>query len=179
MYSAPRTSKKWKRYNILFQWRFSQNYITNSGNGTEAGQDDAVVIITDNVDNLLTQTTVSIQLSTPISTSLLGESPFNPFIISNQNRGREIHLSNQPSTTLGTSAFENGGLNSDPSGNFISSQGFPWGLSFLEDIPTPKEGVRINNAYNLFNSWATSGGNSDEDWYKDKTGHRNTNLLDD
>lgn len=155
----------------------TEGYITNNSNGTESGQDNTVVIFTDNADNLLTQTTISILLTSPTSTDLISTSNFNPFIISNQNRNREIHLPNKPSTSLGTSAIDNGGVNSDPNGNFISSQGFSWALSFLEDIPTPKETVRITDAYNLFNSWAISGGETDEDWYKDLPGHRNSSLL--
>jgi LruC domain-containing protein len=157
---------------------YSQGYISNNSNGTESGQDNAVVIITDNADNLLSQITVSIDLSSPISTSSLGESPFNPFIISDQNRAREIHLPSKPLTTLGSSSYENGGVNSDPTGNFISTQGYSWALSFLEDVPTPKESVRISNAYNYFESWATSGGINNVDWYKNTSGNRNSSLLD-
>ena len=127
---------------------------------------------------MLTQTTVSIVLTSPTNTSSINDAKFNPFIISNKNRAREIHLPNKPSTTLGSNSIDNGGMNSDPYGNFISTQGFSWGLSILEDVPTPKEGVRISDAYNLFDSWATSGGINDEDWYKDLPGHRNTALLD-
>ncbi len=157
---------------------YTQGYIVNNANGTESGQDDAVVILTDNADNLLTQTTISIEFSTPISTASLGESPFNTFIISDQNRSREIHLPNQSLTSLGSSSYENGGVNSDPTGNFISTQGYSWALSFLEDIPTPKESVRISNAYSYFESWATSGGTTNTDWYKDEPGNRNSSLLD-
>jgi len=156
---------------------YTEGYITNNDNGTEAGQDNAVIIFTDNADNLLTQTTISIVLSSPISTDLVSASNFNPFIISDQNRAREIHLANKPSTSLGSSAIDNGGINSDPSGNFISSQGFSWGLSFLEDIPTPKEAVRISDAYNFFIPWAASGGENNKDWYKDLPGLRNLSLL--
>ena len=157
---------------------YTEGYITTNSNGTEAAQSSAVVVFTDNADNLLTQTTVSIVLTSPTNTSSINDAKFNPFIISNKNRAREIHLPNKPSTTLGSNAIDNGGMNSDPYGNFISTQGFSWGLSILEDVPTPKEGVRISDAYNLFDSWATSGGINDEDWYKDLPGHRNTALLD-
>lgn len=158
---------------------YTQGYISNNANGTEAGQDNAVIIITDNVDNLINEITISITLSSPISTDVLGESPFNPFIIANQIREREIHLPNKPITSLGASSVDNGGVNSDPGGTFISTDGFSWALSFLEDIPLAKETVRINDAYNHFASWATSGGINMNNWYKDLPGYRNTNMLDD
>lgn len=156
---------------------YTQGYITNNANGTESGQDNAVIIITDNTDNLASQTLISVVFTSPVSSGNLGSTPYNPFIIVNSDRTREIHLPNKSLTSLGTTAEENGGMNSDPLGNFISAEGYPWALSFLEDIPIPKESVRITDAYNNFVNWATNGGQQSEDWYKDLPGNRNESNL--
>ena len=155
----------------------TQGYITNNSNGTEAGQNTAVIILTDNADNLLTEKTISIKLKSPTSLTSLGESPFNPFIISNETRGREIHLPNQPLTSLGASSNNFYGSNYDSDNNYLSDDGFSWGLSILEDIPTPKEAVRITEAYNYFKPWAESKGKNHKNWYKNLNGHRNKDRL--
>ena len=54
----------------------------------------------------------------------------------------------------------------------------PWGISIIHDFKVPKENVRIDNAYNFFVDWATSGGATYTDWYKDNPGFRNENLID-
>ena len=146
----------------------TESYLTFNSNGTEAGQDNAVIIFSDNADNFITETTVSVILNTPISTSTLGAAPFNPFIIANQERGREIHLSGYNKTNLGNN------------GTYITETGLPWGLSIInEDFDVPKDGISIIDAYNYFDDWATSGGSSYIDWYSDNPGYRNADKIDD
>ena len=58
------------------------------------------------------------------------------------------------------------GQNHDPNGSYISDSGYPWAISIIHDFKVPKESVRINEAYNLFSDWATSGGLVSKDWYK-------------
>ncbi|BAO75980.1 LruC domain-containing protein [Winogradskyella sp. PG-2] len=157
---------------------YSSDYITLNANGTEANQDKAVIILTDNADNFLNERTVSITLTAPVSTSELGVAPFNPFIIINQERHKEVHLPNRDRTNLGTNVSISEGINSDIDGNFISDNGMPWGISIIHDFKVPKENTRIDNAYNFFVAWATSGGATHNDWYKDNPGFRNENLLD-
>ena len=71
---------------------YTYDYISFNSNGTEADQDNAVIIFTDNADNFLIERTVSIKFTEPISTDNLGTAPFNPFIIINQERDKEVHL---------------------------------------------------------------------------------------
>lgn len=156
---------------------YTQGYIHTNSNGTESGQDNAVIIIADNVDNLRDEITVSVVLSNPVQTNNLGASPFNPFIIANSNREYEIHLPNMNKTTHGNSTPDILGTSMDPDGNYISEDGFSWAISVLEDIPVAKENVRIDEAYNYFATWATSGGNNKKNWYKELPGHRNKNKL--
>lgn len=155
----------------------SHDYINFSTNGTEANQSNAVIILTDDADYLLNETVVSIKFKEPISTIQLGSAPFNPFIIANSIREREIHLPYHTTTSLGNSNINFDGVNMDPGGNFVSSKGFPWGISIIHDFKVPKESIRINNAYNFFNEWAVSGGVNYNDWYKDNPGYRNQDKI--
>ncbi len=156
---------------------YSHNYINLNANGTEANQQNAVIIFTDDQDNFLNETTISVVFTQPISTSQLGTAPFNPFLIRNMVRSNEIHLPYGNTTDLGGNIQGFNGVNRDPDGDYISDTGFPWAISVIHDFKVPKENVRIYNAYNRFNDWATSGGNSFADWYKDNPGNRNSNLL--
>ncbi len=156
---------------------YSEGYINNNGNGTESNQSTAVVILTDNADNLISERTISIVLNDPTNTNILGAAPFDPFIIANKVRANEIHLPYHSPTSLGNNLLQIDGQNNDENGDYISNNGFPWVLSIIHDFKVPKESVRIYDAYNFFNDWATSGGTSYEDWYKDNPGNRNENLL--
>ena len=158
---------------------YTQNYINLNANGTEANQQNAVIIFTDDQDNFLNETTISVVFTQPITTEQLGAAPFNPFLIRNMERSNEIHLPYANTTDLGGNIQNFNGINRDPDGNFISDTGFPWAISVIHDFKVPKENVRIYNAYNRFNDWATSGGNNFADWYKDNPGNRNSNLLND
>ncbi|WP_339660558.1 LruC domain-containing protein [uncultured Polaribacter sp.] len=157
---------------------YTQNYINLNANGTEAGQDNTVIILTDDVDNILKETTISIKFVNPISTTELGAVPFNPFIIANKVRTKEIHLPYKSVTNLGISGIDIDGVNKDPDGNFISDKGFPWAISIIHDFKVPKEKIDITDAYNFFSAWAESGGTSFLDWYKDNPGNRNEDNID-
>jgi LruC domain-containing protein len=156
----------------------TQNFIKLNANGTEANQTNAVIILADDVDNILKETTISIKFIAPISTSLLGVAPFNPFIIANKVREKEIHLPYRNITSLGNRSVNFTGVNKDPDGNFVSSNGFPWAISIIHDFKVPIEKVDITNAYNFFSTWAESGGSQFIDWYKDNPGNRNEDKID-
>ena len=156
---------------------FTENYIVLESNGTEANQENAVIIFSDNVDNLLNETTISIKFTQPIITDVLGVAPFNPFIIINKNRDKEVHLPKAHITSLGNNIFNVDGVNRDPDGDFISEDGFPWAISIIHDFKVPKENISIIEAYNFFSDWAVSGGEVYKDWYKDNPGYRNTAKL--
>jgi LruC domain-containing protein len=154
-----------------------KNYIFLNSNGTEANQDKAVVILADDADYLLNETTISINFTEPISTSDLGVAPFNPFIIVDANREKEVHLPYKNKTTLGVYNSQTDGVNSDLDGNYISDSGYPWAISLIHDFKVPKDRIAINDAYNFFIEWAVSGGSQFKDWYKDNPGYRNTDKL--
>jgi LruC domain-containing protein len=59
---------------------------------------------------------------------------------------------------------------------FVNANGFPWVLNDLPvDLPWPKEGVSILEAYPNFDDFVKS--NSSLDWYSDKNGNRVTANL--
>ena len=157
--------------------KLSHNYITLNANGTEANQQNAVIIFTDDQENFLNETTVSIKFVRPLSTEQIGAAPFNPFLIKNSVRAHEIHLPYYNTTDLGEKIVEINGTSKDLNGNYISDNGFPWALSVIHDFKVPKEHVSIDDAYNYFRVWATSGGLEYKDWYKDNTGFRNKAML--
>jgi LruC domain-containing protein len=156
----------------------THNFINVNANGTEANQDNAVIILADAVDNILAETTIVIRFTTPVSSSELGVAPFNPFLIVNKVREKEIHLPYNSLTNLGIQSVDFNGGNKDADGNFISDNGFPWAISIIHDFKVPNEKVDITNAYNFFSAWAESGGSDFVDWYKDNPGNRNESLID-
>ncbi len=155
-------------------------------NGTEQRQEKAVIIVFDRADEHLDpsdnkEVVVSIDLKTPVTRQSLGSAPYNPFVISNGERGREVHLpgfaptdlvwlpyfgSKDDATILGT-AF-----------TYKSIDNLPWGLNMPDSFDYPKDGVEIQKIYKYFDIWANSGGKEYKDWYLNKEGYReNTHLL--
>jgi LruC domain-containing protein len=100
-------------------------------------------------------------------------------LIINKIREKEVHLAYMNRTTLASNNFNTTGVNNDEDGNFISNNGFPWAINIVHDFKVPKEKIAINKAYNFFNTWAISGGLQYKDWYKDSSGYRNTQNIQD
>ena len=155
-----------------------EGFVNVNSNGTEAGQNNAVVVLFDNVHKMINkETTVSIKFTQPISTNTLGVAPFNPFIIINAERSKEVHLPGKSTTTLGNSIIEVEGTNDDYDGDYLTDNGLPWAINIVHDFKVPNEGVSVSLAYNFFNNWASTGGASNADWYKDNPGNRNTDQI--
>lgn len=158
----------------------TQDYINENTNGTEVGQENAVIILFDNMHTREDiETTVSISFTEPISTEELGTAPFNPFMIINKIREKEVHLPYGHTTSLGSNIFEIEGVNKDSDGDYATDTGLPWAINIVHDFKVPTEKTAVDEAYNFFDAWATSGGTSYDDWYKDSDGYRNDNLIDD
>jgi LruC domain-containing protein len=198
----------------------TRNFINLNVNGTEANQEKAVIILTDDVNNIEHDTifnadkyffdfkiqTVSVKFVNPISTSNLGVAPFNPFLILNIDskyqeymtpandpryptgmvRKFEVHLPFMSATSYinnSTFSWDNNIFNGTLDGlkqhaaNYISENGYPWGIHIIGDFNAPKDKVSIINAYNFFGAWAESGGVNFQDWYTDNPGNRNSGLL--
>lgn len=158
----------------------TEDFINVASNGVEQGQNRAVIILFDDNHGMLNvPTTVSIKFTTPITTNQLGLAPFNPFLIVNGDRSKEIHLPNRFRTTLGVNDASVEGVNRDTDGNYQTETGLPWAINIVHNFKPPKENIPVNEAYNFFNEWAASGGTLFQDWYKDSAGYRNESALQD
>jgi len=109
------------------------------------------------------------QLGLP-SMMALGSAPYNPFIISNQDRGREIHLVDMEPTDIAVNAGVNAylGTGDDASAGsdyYQTANNLPWALDIPYGWEWPKEQVDIVDAYSDFAAWAMSGGMSFPAWY--------------
>lgn len=156
----------------------TEGYINVAPNGVEQGQDRAVVILFDNNETMLKiPSLVSVKFTTPITTNQLGLAPFNPFLIVDKDRSKEIHLPNRFRTSLGANDTTVEGINRDIDGNYQTDTGLPWAINIVHNFKPPKENVPVNEAYNFFNEWAASGGAAYPDWYKDSAGYRNESEL--
>lgn len=182
-------------------YNLTENYITLDGKGLEAGHTDGATIIVfddafDNIPKLGnglyintergqpisegTELTIVINFVNPIDPSLLGSAPYNPFIIIDGVRGRELHLADMEPTDLMDPNFFNSIHDASDIANnhyFRTENNLPWGINIIHEFRYPEEQKPINTAYNYFNSWAQSSGNSYTDWYKDNSGYRNTENI--
>ncbi|MGB0176176.1 MAG: LruC domain-containing protein [Owenweeksia sp.] len=176
------------------------NLISLNGNGTEANQVKAVIILFDNAFNVLanngTATVNTIIGATPsaVDTSVisltftsartmaeLGSAPFNPFIFINQDRGREVHLSGKAPTSLANSSFF-GSVDDDTNPGqgryYVTSTNLPWALNIAQHWNYPSEKEDIVQAYLKFADWAQSGGSNSADWYLlDQPSYRNSAKI--
>lgn len=117
----------------------------------------------------------------PTTLRELGMDQFNPFLIVNQQRGVEVHLpGKRPTRYADQSIF---GTKEDGSTGGVESyyrnkeNGLPWGMNVTESIPYMTNKVPITKGYTRFVEWVVSGGESYADWYLDKDGYRNTELM--
>lgn len=150
------------------------DFINQAANGTELGQDNAVIIMFDDARSMLYKdVTVSINFLQPINLNNLGTAPFNPFMIINKVREMEVHLPFMDPTSLGFNTPEVNGVNYDVDGDYTTSSGLPWAINVFGDFKVPAEKVGISDGYNNFSNWATSGGSSFNDWYLDNPGYIN------
>lgn len=142
-----------------------------SANGTESGTaaNETVIYVSGDTHAQTGQTiTVTVNLNTPAELTALGTVPFNTFLISNGERGREVHLPDHAPTSkalyLGT-----GNDYSDPaySRYYKTDFNLPWALNIYDNFEYPSETTPIIDVYPRFKTWANSGGTTDMDWYKD------------
>ncbi len=174
--------------------------ISLNANGTESGQNNAVIIPfndffylmnpsspnstvnTDPGGERILPDTVKIKLdfSTPITADILGSAPFNQFLIATENRGKEVHLPGyKPTSKANTSLFNTVKDNTIPSQNryYKTLTNMPFGLGLPERFEYPIEGKPISSVYLHFAEWAQSGGKDYPDWYVDKPGYRSPNSI--
>ena len=181
-------------------YKLKESFINLNPNGTEAGQDKITVIVFDNVCKIMpspggfgvntvpgntyvkpdtTIVTVSFKPNTYAIEDLLIDS-FNPFMIVNLDRGKEIHLPDNPPTSLvNPSYFKTSEDNSDPaSGRYYKTKSnLPWAVRISSSFDYTNESAQITSAYLKFAAWAESGGVQYTDWYLKNSGYRDESNI--
>ncbi len=174
--------------------KLTEGYINLNANGTEAGNSKATIIAFDNPAKVINgggvtinttpgqpfyePKTVSLKITfvSPVNKADLGTAPYNPFIIINKVRGKEVHLPGSSPTDLADTSFF--GKDDDRTiisqGRYYKSiKNLPWAVNFAESFDYPVEKVQITSAYNYFAPWAESSAGIYKDWYGNKAGYRN------
>ena len=133
-------------------------YETIASNGTETGtgSNETVVFVAGDCFELEGQTIeISIDFSTPIEASILGEVPFNAFLIVNQDRAREVHLPDLPPTSKAGYLGTQDDFSDASIGRYYKTRtNLPWALNIYEGFQTPPENIPITLQYPRFVNWA-------------------------
>ncbi|UJP63723.1 LruC domain-containing protein [Mongoliitalea daihaiensis] len=169
-----------------------------SSNGLESNQTHATVILYDDAFKVLPRvgggTGVNVETDRPMSevttqvititfvpntvnSRLLTMDMLNPFLIVNQDRGREVHLpGKQPTSLANPVLFGTGADNSalGTSNTYMTKEGsLPWAIWVNESVPYMIERERVTDGFLKLRDWANSGGNNSREWYADQPGNRN------
>ncbi len=175
----------------------NDNVFSLNDNGSEANQTKAVIIVFDDAHKLFdlegfVNTVPELPYNEPVSVQVvvsfdgsfsmaeLGTAPYNPFIIANQLRGYEIHLSGHANTDLADEAlFSTQQDDTNPSNGkyYQTANNLPWAIHIPVSFDYPIETVSIENAHLKFVEWAESGGVSYPDWYLNNNSYRNSSLI--
>lgn len=176
-------------------FRHTAGYIKTVSTGLEAGQRNATVIVADDVNvnlplmanvykenNPSAPDTIKVKVvfKQAVRKADLGSAPYNPFMIVNRDRAREVHLVNKkPTSLMDPSVLASGDDNSSVSEDryFVSKRGFNWALHIPQSIPYVHEKVDFTKGYPVFAEWVRSGGQQQSDWYLDIKDHRNHSNL--
>jgi len=105
---------------------------------------------------------------------------WNPFVVVNGERGKEIHLPNKaPTDLVDLGLFGTYEDTSNPaSGRYYkTANNLPWAINIVSEFTWPIEKVSIVDAYSHFFDWAKSSGAEYGDWYENKTGYRVSENL--
>jgi len=185
---------------VTGDFSYTQDIINTNSKNLERNQSNAVIIFFDNAFDLLphpgggtgvntrngatyvepTEINFLISFAYPVTSDNLGQAPYNPFIIVNGDRSREIHLKNNlPTDLVDESYFGDGQDASDPGQGYYykTENNLPWGINIVEKFDYPIEKTAVINAYNHFAQWAESGGTQYPDWYSDGAGYRNNSNI--
>lgn len=140
-------------------------------NGTEEGMaaNETIVFVAGNVINMEgNEINLVINFNTPMNLLELGEIPFNPFLIVNGEREREVHLPDQSPTSKADylNTFDDRS-NPEIGRYYKANTNLPWALNIYDDsFIVPFEFIPITKQYPKFAKWANSSGTENLDWYK-------------
>jgi LruC domain-containing protein len=92
----------------------------------------------------------------------------------------EVHLPGYSPTALADQSLIGSGQDVGNTGStryYRTSNNLPWAINIPEVFQYPIEKQDITGTYYHFADWAQSDGALYPDWYQDKPGYRNTNLI--
>lgn len=159
-----------------------QNLMVHPGTGTGINTDPLAPFVPYDTINI---TMVFINNGIAASGGILNQtelpsSAFNFYVISKQDRGREIHLPDRQPTDLYNPSFFNT-LDDDSNtatGKYYKTEtNLPWAINILQGFSYPKETEKISDAYLHFTEWAQSSGSLYPNWYEDLSGYRNPEKI--
>jgi LruC domain-containing protein len=178
-----------------------ESFVVRNSNGTEAGQSKATIIVFDNGFNLLPhpggsstgvnttpgatyvdpqELTITIKLTQPVTLSSMGLPPYNPFMIVNGKRGREVHLIDNPPTDLADMAYL-GSVDddSDPATGryYVTQTNLPYAIDVSGHFDYPVEKKAVSTAHLKFVQWGESSGTQYYDWFNPNSGYRYTQNI--
>ena len=179
--------------------QLTEGTVSLNTNKTENSQNNATIIAFDNdykvihrpQGNMLnTETTKPFETPDTVSLNItfanertqaeIGAAPFNPFIIVGGNRGKEVHLAGYSPTKLANKTLF-GTLSDNTSDSkavfYKTKNNLPYAIHLPEKFTYPVEKAAVNQGNLKFIDWASSGGMSYADWYKDLSGYKNTHYL--
>jgi len=105
---------------------------------------------------------------------------WNPFMVVNGDRGKEVHLPNyEPTMLVNDAYFGTGNDDTQPGVKYYKSvTNLPWAIDVYGEFDYPIENTDISAAYLHFGEWAESGGTLFPDWWSNtSTGYRNESLI--
>lgn len=173
------------------------NNVFLAGNGTEKGQEHAVIIALDDCLGLFGGGTIintfqnsaqidpvnlelTVEYVHPIHRSELGDAPFNPFMFNQEERGKEIHLPGYtPTTLVNNEYFQTGDDATDLLENkyYKTVHNLPFAINIPISFDYMIEQSPINQGHLKFAPWAESGGAEFSDWYMNKSNYRVPNKI--
>lgn len=178
---------------------YQHSYISLNSNGTEANQTKANIIAFDNAfyvlppnggsyvntvvgDPYTTPDTmkISITFTAPQAIADVGYPPYNPYLIVDKERGKEVHLPGYVPTDLADVSYfgtADDNTNVASSRYYKSKTNLPWAMNVPSSFVYPKEKSSILDGHLMFGVWAQSSGFSYMDWYADRLGYRNSSYL--
>ncbi len=176
------------------------NYINVDNNGLESEQEKPTIIVFDDANKVMPPEGgfgVNVEPDKPyvkpdtivISIAFVTNKysiddidivRFNPFLIVNKTRGKEVHLPGYAPTSLVDKKFF-GTMDDDShpeSGRYYKTKNnLPWVINISESFDYLIEKNEITTGYLKFYDWAASSGTEYPDWYKDKSGYRNRAVI--
>jgi LruC domain-containing protein len=180
-------------------YNHKENIVSLNQNNTEAGNNKATIIPFDNTYNLFNtissgfvntrpemsyvqpeSITINTTFNTAQTLDAVGLPPYNPFIFINKERGKEVHLPGYVPTQLANTLYFGTGdddTNLATGKYYKSKTNLPWGMHLPNSFAYPQEKKVILEAHLIFGQWVNSSGFSYMDWYEDKQGYRNTNVI--